>query len=53
MITRIDAGKGLQLTLLDREPREIEHVEPYGFTSRPLKGAEVIAVSKEPGAIHC
>ncbi|MFP4636632.1 MAG: phage baseplate assembly protein V, partial [Nitriliruptoraceae bacterium] len=27
------------------ETREMEHVEPYGFTARPLKGAEAIAAA--------
>lgn len=48
VVTRSDAGQGLQrlqLDLLRGETRDIEHVEPYGFTSRPLKGAEAIAAA--------
>lgn len=36
----------LQVLMLDRDLREpIEHFEPYGFTSEPHEGAEVLAVS--------
>lgn len=48
VVTRSDAGNGLQrlqLTLLRGETKEVEHLEPYGFTARPLKGAEAIAAA--------
>lgn len=36
----------LQVLMLDSDLREpIEHFEPYGFTSEPHEGAEVLAVS--------
>lgn len=35
----------LQVTLLADEPAEsLEHFEPYGYTSKPHKGAEVLAM---------
>lgn len=48
VVTGSNAGKGLQrlqLTLLRGETREVEHLEPYGYTARPLKGAEAIAAA--------
>ncbi|MGP9664047.1 phage baseplate assembly protein V [Halomonas sp. AOP22-C1-8] len=48
VVTRTDSAKGLQILQLDLlrdETREVEHIEPYGFTARPLQGAEAIAAA--------
>ncbi|SER78963.1 phage baseplate assembly protein V [Vreelandella subterranea] len=48
VVTRTDSAKGLQilqLVLLRDETREVEHMEPYGFTARPLQGAEAVAAA--------
>lgn len=48
VVTRTDSAKGLQilqLVLLRDETREVEHMEPYGYTSRPLEGAEAVAAA--------
>lgn len=48
VVTRTDSAKGLQILQLDLlrdETREVEHMEPYGFTARPLQGAEAIAAA--------
>lgn len=48
VVSRSDAAGGLQrlqLKVLRDETREVEHAEPYGFTARPLKGAEAIAAA--------
>lgn len=48
VVSRTNAATGLQrlrLDLLRDETREVEHMEPYGYTSRPLAGAEAIAAS--------
>lgn len=48
VVARSDSGRGmqrLQLDLLRDETRDVEHHEPYGFTSRPLPGAEAIAAA--------
>ncbi len=48
VVKKVDASKKLQelqLSVLDGEVRdEVEHFEPYGFTSSPETGAEVVAV---------
>jgi phage baseplate assembly protein V len=48
VVTRTDSAKGLQILQLDLlrdETREVEHMEPYGFTARPLQGAEAVAAA--------
>ncbi|NVF15017.1 phage baseplate assembly protein V [Vreelandella maris] len=48
VVTRTDSAKGLQILQLDLlrdETREVEHIESYGFTARPLQGAEAIAAA--------
>lgn len=48
VVRRSAAGRGmqrLQLDLLRGEAREVEHMEPYGYTSRPLNGAEVVGAA--------
>lgn len=48
VVARTDSAKGLQifqLDLLRDETKRVEHIEPYGFTARPLKGAEAIAAA--------
>lgn len=48
VVTRTDSDKGLQILQLDLlrdETREVEHMEPYGFTARPLQGAESVAAT--------
>ena len=43
----------LQLKLLADEMKDgVEHFEPYGFTSRPLPGAEVLAVFMDGDRSH-
>lgn len=48
LVTRVDDStsvQSLQLALLEGETRdEVEHVQPYGFTSVPLKDAEAAVV---------
>ncbi|MEX0732835.1 MAG: phage baseplate assembly protein V [Aquisalimonadaceae bacterium] len=47
-VRRTDEGRRmrrLQATLLRGETAEMEHMEPYGVTARPLPGAEVIAAA--------
>ncbi|SES28076.1 phage baseplate assembly protein V [Vreelandella subterranea] len=48
VVARTDSAKGLQILQLDLlrdETKRVEHIEPYGYTARPLKGAEAIAAS--------
>ena len=48
VVARTNAATGLQrlqLDLLRDETREVEHMEPYGFTAHPLAGAEAIATA--------
>jgi phage baseplate assembly protein V len=48
VVTLSDSAAGLQrlqVKLLKGETRNVEHMEPYGFTARPLKGAETIAAA--------
>lgn len=43
----------LQITVLDGEVlADVEHFEPYGFTSRPLEGAEVLTASLAGNRSH-
>ncbi|BAO88910.1 putative membrane protein [Caballeronia cordobensis] len=45
--------QSLQLNLLADETKEnVEHFEPYGFTSRPLAGAEAVAVFLDGDRSH-
>ena len=50
-------GEGLrrlQVGLLAGETRDqVEHIEPYGFTSRPHPGAEVVVVALGGQRDHC
>ncbi len=44
----------LQLALLDGETSDqVEHFEPYGFTSRPHPGAEAVALHVGGDRAHC
>lgn len=48
VVTLSDSAAGLQrlqVKLLKGEHSVVEHMEPYGFTSHPLKGAETIAAA--------
>ncbi|KMQ72829.1 phage baseplate assembly protein V [Marinobacter subterrani] len=48
VVGRTESSAGLQrlqMSLLKGETRNLEHMEPYGFTARPLKGAETIAAA--------
>jgi len=48
VVTLSDSAGGLQrlqVKLLKGETRNVEHMEPYGFTARPLQGAETIAAA--------
>ncbi|MCE8027550.1 phage baseplate assembly protein V [Halomonas daqingensis] len=48
VVGRTNAATGLQrlqLDLLRDETREVEHMEPYGFTARPHAGAEALAAA--------
>lgn len=43
----------LQVSLLSEEAKDtLEHLEPYGFTSHPLPGAEVLAAFIEGDRSH-
>lgn len=43
----------LQVSLLSDEAKDtVEHLEPYGFTSNPLEGAEVLAAFIEGDRSH-
>lgn len=43
----------LQITVLDGEVLgDVEHFEPFGFTSRPLAGAEVLTASMAGNRSH-
>lgn len=48
VVARSDASRGMQrvqLNLLRKETRDVEHHEPYGLTARPKRGAEAIAAA--------
>lgn len=55
-ITLVTAGKKmqvLQLNLLDGETKDrVEHFEPFGFTSKPLPGAEHLTVFLDGDRSH-
>lgn len=45
-------ARGLQILVSDGEPRQCEHAEPYGFTSRAGKGAEAVVLRVGGSASH-
>ncbi len=43
----------LQIRLMADEPKsDVEHIEPYGFTSNPIPGAEVVALFPDGDRSH-
>lgn len=54
MVTATRKMQELQLALLDGETSDqVEHFEPYGFTSRPHPGAEAVALHVGGDRAHC
>lgn len=56
VVTGVNTAKkcqAVQVELMPGEPKEdVEHLEPYGFTSAPLTGAEAIAVFPDGDRSH-
>lgn len=53
MSTATSKMQGLQLRLLAGEVKDnVEHFEPFGFTSKPLPGAEAVAVFLDGDRSH-
>lgn len=55
-VTLVDASKKLQtlqVSLLDNEAKDtVDHLEPYGFTSNPPVGSEVVVMFLEGDRSH-